>query len=82
MPVALLASLFAPTARVLPSPDRATLVPNWSFAPVLLALKYPMAFVRSTVRPGDNALHPAVLQACTRYVAFSRVCSNPATTRS
>ena len=82
MPVALLSSPGAPTARVLPSPDSATLLPKLSLSPVLLALKYPMALVRSTACAADSALHPALLHACTRYVALSRVCSSPVTTRS
>ena len=38
MPVAALSSPVAPTARVLPSADRAMLVPKWSYSPVLEAL--------------------------------------------
>lgn len=62
IPVALLHSRMAPTARVVPSAESATALPK---DPVLLwlALKYPMACVRSGVIAAVKAPQPLASQA-------------------
>jgi hypothetical protein len=65
MPVALLSSP-TPTAKVLPSPDSATLHPKWSCSSVLEALKYPIASTNVPVTSsGAESVQPKSLQART-----------------
>ena len=47
-----------------------------------VALVAHIGIVLVTAIACTGALHPALLHACTRYVALSRVCSSPVTTRS